>query len=241
MSEGETTHSHTGLLPFKQHQQTPQRSNGDGDGDDSDDHQPHYGSYETHANPNMYPVGPPLQSPEYLDAQKESFTYARQGYPAQGTIPSVSPVLDKHDRSGRGSRGGHAKESSNKYDYAANTAPAGVTSLLKGYATAHQLAYILVVLLQTGASSALIAITWGKIQAGTPESFSQLDTNSEESLRRRSITVYLALLLFGAAFEIIAALDALRLNNTVQLIGVSIFAVAMMVGGPGPHLSRFIA
>jgi len=54
------------------------------------------------------------------------------------------------------------------------------------------------------------------------------------SLRRRTITVYLAIFLFGSVFEIITAIDALRLNNTIQLIGVCLFVVAMMVSSLFP-------
>jgi hypothetical protein len=131
---------------------------------------------------------------------------------------------------------------------------AGVSSIIKGYGTPHQIAYLCVVLLQTISTAALVSVVWAKIRDGTPgackttvlvyhaqcsrllfsvgyNGFSSFfsGNNDETAIKRRTVTVYLAIFLFGSVFEIITAIDALRLNNTIQLIGVCMFTVAMMV------------
>lgn len=50
----------------------------------------------------------------------------------------------------------------------AGAAGEGVSSIVRGYGTPHQIAYLSVVLLQTLATAAMIAIVWVKIRAGTP-------------------------------------------------------------------------
>ena len=109
-----------------------------------------------------------------------------------------------------------------------------IASILVGYGTPHQLGYLVTVLLQTVACTIMIGIVWAKYRDGTPKFFQQLSDQNEENLRRRSITVYLAIFLFGSAFEIVTALDALRLNNTIQLIGVCMFTIAMIVRAVRP-------
>jgi len=112
------------------------------------------------------------------------------------------------------------------------------SSIFKGYATTHQLLFLAIVLLQTIASMVLIAFIWAKIRSGTPDALKgdllnslPPDQRDDELQKRRSITVYLVIFLFGSVFEIVTALDALRLNNTIQLIGVCLFTAAMMVRG----------
>lgn len=63
------------------------------------------------------------------------------------------------------------KNDKSKGNAAATVAPAGgegVSSIVRGYGTPHQIAYLSVVLLQTLATAAMIAIVWTKIRAGTP-------------------------------------------------------------------------
>lgn len=47
----------------------------------------------------------------------------------------------------------------------------GVSSIVRGYGTPHQIAYLSVVLVQTLATAAMIAVVWAKIREGTPSRF----------------------------------------------------------------------
>ena len=149
---------------------------------------------------------------------------ASDGYPYQKEETIYAPSYNNIKNSSHHGRGTTASTNPEKAPRNTN-----VASILVGYGTRHQLGFILTVLLQTVASSVMIGIVWSKYRNGTPKYYSQLSDYNAENLRRRSITVYLAIFLFGSAFEIVTALDALRLNNTIQLIGVCLFTVAMVV------------
>ena len=241
----DTMHSHTGLLAFRQPVNTGRSAALTPEyGDDEDGQQ--YASYPQdnrhQGQGGDHAVPPPLESPE-LYVYKEQFMPSDE----QRTRTNNRPPNTRdghthiHPSANATSGNGHTLEKSSgtlNYGSSSNNGKGGgytsaagenVSSFLKGYATAHQLVFLVIVLCQTVATAVMIALTWAKIQAGTPETFSQLSTSDERSLRRRSITVYLAIFLFGSVFEIITALDALRLNNTIQLIGVVLFVVAMMV------------
>lgn len=63
----------------------------------------------------------------------------------------------------------------------AGAAGEGVSSIVRGYGTPHQIAYLSVVLLQTLATAAMIAIVWVKIRAGTPGGSEALFSVSQPS------------------------------------------------------------
>lgn len=109
------------------------------------------------------------------------------------------------------------------------TERATLLSMLRGMGTRHQMLYLAIVLTQAIASLVLILIVWLKIRANTPAELKIPGAIDEGAVKRRSLNVYLVIFAFGAGFEVITALDALRLNNTIQLIGVSLFSLAMVV------------
>ncbi|PWN43396.1 hypothetical protein IE81DRAFT_288670 [Ceraceosorus guamensis] len=65
----------------------------------------------------------------------------------------------------------------------------------------------------------LVAVVYGTIQSRT----------STQVQRLKTVSVYLALFLFGAVFLVCISLDAQRLKNTIQVMGVCIFNVALIV------------
>ena len=234
----DTTHSHTGLLAFRQQQPGDGRRNEALTPEYGDEHEYQRDQYASYRD-NTAAAGqqqPPLESPELL-VYKEQFMPSTLAEVQRNNPPNtVTTARDKAVTSNNSANGHTLEKSTGTLSHGKSVMGGGgyasagenVSSFLKGYATPHQLIFLVIVLCQTLATAVMIALTWGKIQAGTPETFSQLSTSDERSLRRRSITVYLAIFLFGSVFEIITALDALRLNNTIQLIGVVLFVVAMM-------------
>ncbi|KAH8930046.1 hypothetical protein BT69DRAFT_1049556 [Atractiella rhizophila] len=83
------------------------------------------------------------------------------------------------------------------------------------------LAYLLTVALQGPIVLTMISIVFARIRDNSIRTTPQL----------RSISVYLAIYIFGCIFEIVAAVDALRLKNTIQLVAILFFNIAILVYG----------
>ncbi|SJX60033.1 uncharacterized protein SRS1_06425 [Sporisorium reilianum f. sp. reilianum] len=81
------------------------------------------------------------------------------------------------------------------------------------------LAYILVSTVEAAIVITLVAFIFAKI-------VSQVD-NITQNLK--TVSVYLAVFVFGCVFQVLIAWDAVRLKNTMQLIGVLIFNIALTI------------
>lgn len=85
---------------------------------------------------------------------------------------------------------------------------------------------MLIVLVQAIASLALEVYVFGEFQAS-------LEISNEPGASRPSATytipTYLALFIFGFIYELVLAWDALRLKNTIQVIGICIYNVGMLI------------
>lgn len=80
-------------------------------------------------------------------------------------------------------------------------------------------AYILVSTVEAAIVITLVAFIFAKIVA-------QVD-NITQNLK--TVSVYLAVFVFGCVFQVLISWDAVRLKNTMQLIGVLIFNIALTV------------
>ncbi|KAF2211791.1 hypothetical protein CERZMDRAFT_68500 [Cercospora zeae-maydis SCOH1-5] len=87
-------------------------------------------------------------------------------------------------------------------------------------------AFMLIVLIQAIASLALEIYVFGEFQAS-------LELGAVPASKRPSATytipTYLALFIFGFIYELVLAWDALRLKNTIQIIGICIYNVGMLI------------
>nr|POE79974.1 upf0658 golgi apparatus membrane protein [Quercus suber] len=88
-------------------------------------------------------------------------------------------------------------------------------------------AFFLVALGQCIVSLALEAYVFGEFQASlhVPDDLSKDDTLSAT----RSIPTYLALYIFGFLYELILVWDALRLKNTIQVIGICLYNLGLLI------------
>ncbi|KAM3425424.1 UPF0658 Golgi apparatus membrane protein C23H3.04 [Cercospora zeina] len=87
-------------------------------------------------------------------------------------------------------------------------------------------AFMLIVLVQAIASLALEIYVFGEFQASL-----ELGKVPEHSKPSATYTIptYLALFIFGFIYELVLAWDALRLKNTIQIIGICIYNVGMLI------------
>lgn len=79
--------------------------------------------------------------------------------------------------------------------------------------------YILVTFIEAAIVIALVGYIFGRIVAEV-ENFTQ---------NLKTVSVYLAVFVFGMVFQVLVAWDAVRLKNTMQLIGVLIFNIALTI------------
>ncbi|KAI5367467.1 putative UPF0658 Golgi apparatus membrane protein [Septoria linicola] len=86
--------------------------------------------------------------------------------------------------------------------------------------------FMIIVLIQAIASLALEIYVFGEFQAS-------LEINNAPGNERPSATftipTYLALFIFGFIYELVLAWDALRLKNTIQVIGICIYNLGMLI------------
>lgn len=86
-------------------------------------------------------------------------------------------------------------------------------------------AFMLIVLIQAMASLALEAYVFGEFQTN-------LDLQNKPGAPPgpiKTIPTYLALFIFGFIYELVLAYDALRLGNTIQIIGICLYNLGMLV------------
>jgi len=81
------------------------------------------------------------------------------------------------------------------------------------------LAYILVSTVEAIIIITLVGVIFGRIVSEV-ENFTQ---------NLKTVSVYLAVFVFGCVFQVLIAWDAVRLKNTLQLIGVLIFNIALTI------------
>ena len=80
-------------------------------------------------------------------------------------------------------------------------------------------AWMLAIFLECAATITMACLAFGYIEA-------RVDTQVQDL---KTMSVYLALFIFGMVFHFIVALDAVRLKNTLQVIGVLIFNICLIV------------
>lgn len=86
---------------------------------------------------------------------------------------------------------------------------------------------MLIVLAQALVSLAIEAYVFGEFQASLgPDPKAQDDDGRSPTT---TIPTYLALFIFGFIYELVLAWDALRLKNTIQVIGICIYNVGMVI------------
>lgn len=84
---------------------------------------------------------------------------------------------------------------------------------------------MLIVLVQAIASLALEAYVFGEFQTSL-----KLEGKPDDAPEpTKTIPTYLALFIFGYLYELVLAWDALRLKNTIQVIGICIYNVGMLI------------
>lgn len=79
---------------------------------------------------------------------------------------------------------------------------------------------MLIVLFQAIASLALEAYVFGEFQA---------NLERQGPTPTKTIPTYLALFIFGFIYELVLAWDALRLKNTIQVIGICLYNLGMLI------------
>ncbi|EME46150.1 hypothetical protein DOTSEDRAFT_70223 [Dothistroma septosporum NZE10] len=86
-------------------------------------------------------------------------------------------------------------------------------------------AFMLIVLAQAIASLALEAYVFAEFQTSL-----EVKDNPEGAPEpTKTIPTYLALFIFGYLYELVLAWDALRLKNTIQVIGICIYNLGMLI------------
>ncbi|PWN48342.1 hypothetical protein IE53DRAFT_412397 [Violaceomyces palustris] len=80
-------------------------------------------------------------------------------------------------------------------------------------------AFMLTILIEAVVVTTMVAIAFGIIQTRIYSEVQDLKT----------VPVYLSIFVFGMIFEVVVGFDAVRLKNTIQVIGVSIFNVALTI------------
>lgn len=87
-------------------------------------------------------------------------------------------------------------------------------------------AFMLVVLGQAIASLALEAYVFGEFQSNLHVKAAKGEKAPEPT---KTIPTYLALFIFGFVYELVLAWDALRLKNTIQVIGICMYNIGMLI------------
>jgi hypothetical protein len=86
--------------------------------------------------------------------------------------------------------------------------------------------FMIVVLVQAIASLALEVYVFGEFQASLEL---RNHPGGKAPSPTRTIPTYLALFIFGFIYELVLAWDALRLKNTIQVIGICIYNLGMLI------------
>ncbi|KAG2064644.1 hypothetical protein BDR04DRAFT_1034813 [Suillus decipiens] len=89
------------------------------------------------------------------------------------------------------------------------------------FSTRAQKAFIITMFIEAIVVVTMVALTFGIVEADVGADFSHLGY--------KTLPCYLALFILAEMFELIMALDALRLRNVIQLMGIVIFHAALIV------------
>ncbi|GAA97895.1 uncharacterized protein L969DRAFT_25633 [Mixia osmundae IAM 14324] len=95
----------------------------------------------------------------------------------------------------------------------------------RNLATPNQLAYLGLVIAQAVSIIAMMICIFVNYQRRIDYQYGQ----NGQSPRQRSIQVYLVIFVLAELFALAASLDALRLRNTIQLVGLCFFSLLMMI------------
>lgn len=188
--------------------------------------QQEYPTQEYYSNTSMHGQARRADSDEFrkysdsrTDEPDHSSAYPSGAAPHASYSPNLTaPSEDHHSHSPLASPGNPDSSwrgmSSTSKDYpsapngSSSGGKTGLGSIMKGYATRNQLLYITTVLVQVAVSVTLILFIWIRIRSQTPQAIKDLSTSDQDYLRWNSITVYLAIFLLGAVFEILITLGA---------------------------------
>lgn len=86
--------------------------------------------------------------------------------------------------------------------------------------TVAQKSFVAIIIFNAAVVLAMVAIAFGQVEAHVP-------TSSSSQLK--TIPCYLALFGLAEVFELLMALDALKLRNIIQLVGILVFHIALIV------------
>ncbi|GAC73243.1 hypothetical protein PANT_9d00014 [Moesziomyces antarcticus T-34] len=147
--------------------------------------------------------------------------------PAPNGSAAVSPAVQRAGGDGRSAK--FSAAASSKRDGTASiskSARSSATSWLYGgpdsfirVPSRMAALYILVTTIEAIIVITLVGYIFGKIVAEV-DNFTQ---------NLKTVSVYLAVFVFGSVFQVLIAWDAVRLKNTLQLIGVLIFNIALTI------------
>lgn len=87
---------------------------------------------------------------------------------------------------------------------------------------------MLIVLGQALVSLAIEAYVFGEFQASLGNANADGEVDNDDG-PTKTIPTYLALFIFGFIYELVLAWDALRLKNTIQVIGICIYNLGMVI------------
>lgn len=88
---------------------------------------------------------------------------------------------------------------------------------------------MLIVLAQALISLAIEAYVFGEFQASLGPNPEGRGDDADGTSPTTTIPTYLALFIFGFIYELVLAWDALRLKNTIQVIGICIYNLGMVI------------
>lgn len=185
----------------------------------------------SYAAPNQasYERASALQSPPPASSLviQEPGTSTSPPLASNGVPPASSTVHHSHGADRHSTK--RSAASSSKRDGSASiskSARSSATSwLIRGpdsfmrVPSKYSLAYIIVTFIEAAIVITLVGIIFGRIVSDV-DNFSQ---------NLKTVSVYLAVFVFGCVFQVLIAWDAVRLKNTMQLIGVLIFNIALTI------------
>ncbi|SPO20607.1 uncharacterized protein UTRI_00083 [Ustilago trichophora] len=176
----------------------------------------------SHAN---YERASPIKSPppaSSLVIQEPSASSSPSPAP-NGVAPSMTTTTAAGGHDGRSARSYSKRDGTASISKSARSS---ATSWLYGspdsfirIPSRNALAYILVSTVEAIIVITLVGFIFGRIVAEV-DNFTQ---------NLKTVSVYLAVFVFGCVFQVLMAWDAVRLKNTMQLIGVLIFNVALTI------------
>ena len=115
----------------------------------------------------------------------------------------------------------------------ANGSAGGWKSALYWPSTVWTWSFFLIALAQAIICLALEAYVFGKFESSlynaSIQTTNEATGNSDETVGSLTIPTYLTIFIFGFLYQLLLVWDALRLKNTIQVIGLCIYNLGMMV------------